>query len=155
MICNSILSFGFQNPILIDEKNVVIAGHGRLAAAKKLKLETVPCIVITWLSDAQIKKYRILDNRLSDEKFSPYDIENLQHEFAELGDPELFDLFPDLIAPDEPQWDELVWEEKSKELSITISFKSKNEMDMFLDEIKPTLDTFKDMCNRKFNWWQV
>lgn len=93
MICNSILSFGFQNPILIDEKNVVIAWHGRLQAAKKLNLETVPCIIVMWLTEAEIKKLRILDNRIWD--FAEYDKENLHLELQAIGDPAIMDMFVD------------------------------------------------------------
>ena len=63
-ICSSIREFGFTNPVLIDEDNGIIAGHGRLMAAKKLELKTVPCIVLVGLSDAQKKAYVIADNAI-------------------------------------------------------------------------------------------
>ena len=63
-ICSSIKEFGFTNPVLIDESNGIIAGHGRLMAAKKLNLKTVPCIVLTGLSEAQKKAYIIADNAI-------------------------------------------------------------------------------------------
>ncbi|WP_299735362.1 ParB/Srx family N-terminal domain-containing protein [uncultured Endozoicomonas sp.] len=63
-ICSSIKEFGFTNPVLIDEDNGIIAGHGRLMAAKKLNLKTVPCIVLAGLSDAQKKAYIIADNAI-------------------------------------------------------------------------------------------
>jgi len=94
MICNSILSFGFQNPILIDEKNVVIAWHGRLQAAKKLNLESVPCIVVSGLTQAEIKQLRILDNRIWD--FWEYDKNNLKLELDMIGDPAIMDMFVDM-----------------------------------------------------------
>lgn len=93
MLCNSIASYWFQNPILIDDKNIVIAGHGRLEAAKKLKLESVPCIVVSWLSDTDIKKLRILDNRIWD--FAEYDKENLFLELEAIADPVIHDMFVD------------------------------------------------------------
>ncbi|MBK7616339.1 MAG: ParB N-terminal domain-containing protein [Burkholderiales bacterium] len=61
----SIKEFGFTNPVLIDEKNTIIAGEGRVLAAKKLKLETVPCIVLTGLSEAQKAAYVIADNKIA------------------------------------------------------------------------------------------
>lgn len=64
-IAASIREFGFTNPILIDENNSIIAGHGRLQAAKKLKLTEVPCIVLEGLSEAQKKAYVIADNKLA------------------------------------------------------------------------------------------
>ena len=64
-VAASIKEFGFTNPILIDENNGIIAGHGRLMAAKKLKLEQVPTITLVGLSEAQRKAYVIADNKLA------------------------------------------------------------------------------------------
>lgn len=64
-ICASINEYGFTNPILIDENNSIIAGHGRLLAAKKLKMKEVPCIVLCGLTEAQKKAYIIADNKLA------------------------------------------------------------------------------------------
>ena len=64
-ICSSIKEFGFTNPVLIDEDNGIIAGHGRLMAAKKLELNTVPCLVLAGLSEAQKKAYVIADNAIA------------------------------------------------------------------------------------------
>lgn len=64
-ICASINEYGFTNPILIDEKNSIIAGHGRLLAAKKLKMKEVPCIVLCGLTEAQKKAYIIADNKMA------------------------------------------------------------------------------------------
>ena len=64
-IAASIKEFGFTNPILIDETNGIIAGHGRLEAARVLNLSTVPCIILSGLSDAQKRAYVIADNKLA------------------------------------------------------------------------------------------
>ena len=64
-IVNSINTFKFTNPILIDENYIILAGHGRWLAAKKLNLEKVPCIQIDYLNEAQKKAYRITDNKLT------------------------------------------------------------------------------------------
>lgn len=64
-IAASIREFGFNNPVLIDERKNIIAGHGRVLAAKKLELEKVPCIVITGLTPAQRKAYTIADNKIA------------------------------------------------------------------------------------------
>ena len=61
----SIKEFGFTNPILIDEENGIIAGHGRLLAAQKLGIEEVPVIVMAGLTDAQKRAYVIADNQLA------------------------------------------------------------------------------------------
>ena len=65
-VAASIQEFGFNNPILIDEHNSIIAGHGRLAAAQKLDMNTVPTILLEGLSEAQRKAYVIADNKLTE-----------------------------------------------------------------------------------------
>lgn len=64
-ISNSIKEFGFTNPILIDENGGIIAGHGRVMAAKSLGLKTAPCLRLSHLSDVQKKAYVIADNKLA------------------------------------------------------------------------------------------
>ena len=82
-ICSSIKEFGFTNPVLIDGENGIIAGHGRLMAAKKLGLEEVPTIELSHLSEAQRKAYILADNKLA--LNSGWDNDLLAIEFAELG----------------------------------------------------------------------
>src|SRR5580698_5186009 len=64
-IAASIAEFGFNNPILVDTKAGIIAGHGRLLAAQKLGLKEVPVIVLDHLSEAQKRAYIIADNQLA------------------------------------------------------------------------------------------
>jgi len=64
-IVASIEEFGFTNPLLIDESNGIIAGHGRLMAAKLLKMKEVPCVVLEGLTETQKKAYVIADNKLA------------------------------------------------------------------------------------------
>ena len=64
-VASSIKEFGFTNPILIDDDGGIIAGHGRLLAAKKLDIDEVPCIRLGYLSEAQRKAYVIADNKLA------------------------------------------------------------------------------------------
>ena len=81
-IAASIKEFGFTNPILIDEENGIIAGHGRLLAAQKLGIEEVPVIVMSGLTAAQKKAYVIADNKLA--LNAGWDDEMLRVEFMEL-----------------------------------------------------------------------
>ncbi|MDD5022028.1 MAG: ParB/Srx family N-terminal domain-containing protein [Endomicrobiaceae bacterium] len=81
-IINSIKAFNFNNPILIDEKNEIIAGHGRLLAAHHLQMGTVPVIRLTHLTEAQKRAYRIADNKLTEN--GAWDINLLTLEFSEL-----------------------------------------------------------------------
>jgi len=64
-IAASIKEFGFNNPVLVDKDNGIIAGHGRVMAAKKLEQEQVPCIRIEHLTDAQRKAYILADNKIA------------------------------------------------------------------------------------------
>ena len=78
----SIREFGFVNPIIADVSNVVVAGHGRLAAARELSLATVPVIRLEHLTPEQIRAYRIADNRLAE--LAPWDEELLALELQDL-----------------------------------------------------------------------
>ena len=65
-VAESIKQFGWQQPIVVDTDGVIIAGHCRYSAAKKLKMKEVPCVVADNLSDEQVKKYRLLDNKTNE-----------------------------------------------------------------------------------------
>lgn len=65
-VAESIKQFGFKIPLVVDRNNVVVCGHTRLKAAKKLKLKTVPCILADDLSEDQIKAFRLVDNRTAE-----------------------------------------------------------------------------------------
>ena len=82
-IAASIKEFGFTNPVLIDDDGGIIAGHGRCMAARKLKLDEVPCIRLTGLTEAQKKAYIIADNKLAlnagwDDEMLAIEIQELQ-----------------------------------------------------------------------------
>lgn len=89
-IAASIREFGFTNPILIDENDGIIAGHGRLMAARKLGLEDVPCIRLSHLTEAQKRAYVIADNKLAlnagwDEELLKIELSALQAEGFDVG----------------------------------------------------------------------
>ena len=65
-IAKSLTEFGWLNPILADDNNVIIAGHGRIAAAKQLGMETAPVLRVSELTPEQVKAYRLADNRLAE-----------------------------------------------------------------------------------------
>lgn len=81
-VANSIKEFGFKVPIIIDKDNVIVAGHTRLLAAKRLGLENVPCIIADDLTEEQIKAFRLADNKVSE--YATWDIEKLELELEEL-----------------------------------------------------------------------
>lgn len=80
---NSIKEFGFKVPIIIDQNNVIVAGHTRLKAAEKLGLEKAPCIRADDLTEDQIKAFRIADNKVAE--FSSWDLEKLDVELEEIN----------------------------------------------------------------------
>ncbi|EGI6469427.1 nuclease, partial [Salmonella enterica subsp. enterica serovar Kisarawe] len=81
-IVNSIREFGFTTPVLIDEDNEIIAGHGRLTAAEVLEIEKIPVIRLTGLTPKQKKAYRIADNKLA--LNAGWDMQLLAEEVSEL-----------------------------------------------------------------------
>lgn len=109
-IAGSIKEFGFTNPVLIDEANGIIAGHGRVLAAQVLGLDEVPCIKLTYLSEAQKKAYVIADNKLA--LNAGWDDEMLKIELAELQDLG-FDL--SLTGFDDKEISEILSEEDQEE----------------------------------------
>ena len=81
-VAGSIREFGFTNPVLIDSQDGIIAGHGRVLAALKLKMDSVPCIRLSHLTETQRKAYIIADNKLA--LNSGWDTEMLLLEFSDL-----------------------------------------------------------------------
>ena len=81
-VAASIREFGFTNPVLIDGEGGIIAGHGRVMAARKLGMADVPCIRLAHLSDAQKRAYIIADNKLA--LNAGWDDKMLALEFADL-----------------------------------------------------------------------
>ncbi len=82
-IAASIREFGFMNPVLVDGENNIIAGHGRVLAARKLGLETVPCVLHEHLTESQRRAYILADNKLA--LNAGWDEEMLRLELVELG----------------------------------------------------------------------
>ncbi len=83
-IAGSIREFGFTNPVLIDGQDGIIAGHGRVLAAQKLGLASVPCIRLAHLTDAQRRAYILADNRLA-ETGGGWDLEMLRLEIDDIA----------------------------------------------------------------------
>jgi len=111
-IAASIKEFGFNNPVLIDEANGIIAGHGRVLAAAKLQLKEVPTICLKHLSDAQRRAYVIADNKLA--MNAGWDEEALAAEIARLSE-EDFDI--DLLGFNTDELDALLNDEPTEGLT--------------------------------------
>lgn len=80
-VAESIKQYGFVQPIVIDKNNVVVIGHCRLLAAKKLKMEDVPCVCVDDLTEEQVRKLRIIDNKSNE---SDWDFDFLNEELLDL-----------------------------------------------------------------------
>lgn len=110
-VVDSINEFGFTNPLLVDENNIIIAGHCRLEAVKRLKFDEVPCIVLDGLSDEQRSACVIADNRLALDAGWDYDILRDQLEFLKDSDyglhntgfdeDEIIEIFGDDVSSDD------------------------------------------------------
>lgn len=83
-IASSIREFGFLSPVLIDRDFNILAGHGRVMAAKKLEMEAVPCVFVEGLSDAQRKAYILADNKLGE--LAEWDQELIAQELQALNE---------------------------------------------------------------------
>lgn len=83
-VAASIKEFGFKVPIIIDQNNVIVAGHTRLKAAELLGLSKVPCVVADDLSGEQLKAFRLADNKTGE--FAEWDFELLAEELQDITD---------------------------------------------------------------------
>ena len=132
-IASSIKEFGFNNPILTDGENGVIAGHGRLLAAKKLGLETVPTIELSGLTEAQKKAYILADNKIAlnsgwDEEILKLELDDLHLQGIDLetvgfSDEELQSIITPPVLAEDFDDDEISEDKLSEALTIEpISF---------------------------------
>lgn len=107
-VANSIREFGFKNPIIVDRRNVIIAGHTRLKAAQKLGLKEVPIIRATGLTEEQVKAFRLADNKTAE--LAAWDYTALEQELGKLNiDMSQFGLYEtDIEAKDDTEEAELL-----------------------------------------------
>lgn len=106
-VANSIKEFGFRQPIVVDENNIIVVGHTRYQAARKLGLDNVPVSKIIGLSPEQINAYRIADNKTNE--YADWDDDLLSLELKDLEHKD-FDL--SLTGYDQKELDKLLFEEK-------------------------------------------
>jgi len=83
-LVEAITNFGFLVPIILDNNNVIVTGHTRLLAAKKIGLKEVPCINAEHLTESQIKQFRLVDNKIAE--MSSWDIDKLGGEISETAE---------------------------------------------------------------------
>jgi len=98
-LAHSIQEYGYQQPLVVDEKNVLIVGHTRYAAMRRLGVETVQVMIADHLTPKQVKQFRLIDNRAAE--YTTWDPEVLAEQLAALEDPErIGQFFPEALAQD-------------------------------------------------------
>lgn len=138
-IANSIKEFWFTQPVVIDNNNVIIIWHGRVEASLKLWLTEVPCVRMENLTEKQVKKLRILDNKLNE---SDWNLTNLKLDLDELWDLDFGDLkisiwemFPEIDFPTfNPDDISLNWEHDER-IKITVFAKDEAEAEMIRNDL--------------------
>jgi len=98
-IANSIKEFGFRQPIVVDKDNILVIGHGRLLAAQKLGIESVPCVRADDLTEEQIKALRLADNKTNE---SEWDFDILSGELNDIFDIDMEQFGFEVELADEP-----------------------------------------------------
>ncbi len=105
-VANSISEFGFKVPIIITSDNIIVAGHTRLKASKKLGLTEVPCIIANDLTEEQIKAFRLADNKTAELASWDFDalmeeLDNIDMDMLQFGFEDLYDDIPDNAEDDD------------------------------------------------------
>lgn len=144
-IAASIKEFGFNSPILISKENSVIAGHGRLEAAKLLGMTIVPCVVLEHLDEIKEKGYRLADNRIAQN--SLWDDELLRVDLESINKACNFDI-NDVLGFNDDEIDRLLnddfefndtsetGEKKDKPLQIVVMFDNEDDQQELFLELK-------------------
>ena len=137
-VAASIKAFGFKVPIVIDRDGVIVCGHTRAKAAKKLKLESVPCVVADDLTEEEIKAFRIADN--SSGAISEWDLALLDLELSDID----FDMseFGLDIKQNEPLPfpDELDDERTKENIIVTMNCKSIKDFESIKEELSRIIE---------------
>lgn len=139
-VAESIQAYGWQQPIVVDKNNVIIVGHTRYQAAKKMKLKKVPVKVAKNLTEEQVKGYRISDNKTSD--YSIWDNKKLLKELEELEKKAIYtgfdtsDYFEDIL--DETDNEPIANNEDGVTYSLSFSTQNKERFERiqaFIEEV--------------------
>lgn len=148
-IVDSINTFGWTNPILVDENNLILAGHGRLRAAHELGMDKVPCIELSKLSDAEKKAYILADNKLAEN--SGWDNDLLKSELNILKDLDFdvsvigFDSVEmSTILDDIDYEDDSSWSDNETIIQYNIIFDNDKQQDIWFQFLKFLKNTYEE-----------
>ena len=144
-VVESFKKFGFHGPILIDKNNEIICGHTRYKAAKKLKMTVVPTICLDNLTDAQVARFRILDNKVSE--FSKWDEDLLQEELSDL----IPDFKMDIFGFKNLQPDDKLNEDKNSDVSTKKNFTTTRQQ---VDFTPSSVIERGSEYNRIYEYWK-
>lgn len=140
-VANSIEKFGWQQPIVVDKKHVIIVGHTRYKAALKLGLKVVPVVVAKNLDDEQARAYRLADNKTNE--LSSWDDDKLDQEMSKLLDFDMsdfgFDVSNDDVVPasdDELDGEDLGVQDDDDDYILEVQCNNKADMEQKYNDLK-------------------
>ena len=133
----SISQFGFKVPMILDKENVIVAGHTRYEAAKALGMTEVPVIYADDLSEEQVRKFRLVDNKTAE--FAVWDFSKLEEELAEL---DFSDFDFGFSQPEEEDIDEsdLDADTEKSGVVVTLRFEDSADYEAYEERIKNLAD---------------
>lgn len=124
---NSIKEFGFQQPIVVDKDNVIIAGHTRYKAAREIGMKTVPTIVAGDLTEEQVKAYRLADNKTGE--IAEWDFDKLFEEISGIEEIDMSDFGFDLKFDEEEEPDLSGEKQETPETTFALNVVLGNEQE--------------------------
>lgn len=141
-VAESIKEFGWQQPIVVDKDNVIIVGHTRWKAAKKLGMKKVPVVVASNLTPEKVKAYRLADNKVSEE--SIWDNKKLLDELDELNkiDEDVFTGFSESDIFDDVLNESLNDVLKDNEEGVTYNFSCKTQNKELYEKLKEVVKKY-------------
>ena len=136
---SSIREFGFVNPVLIDGNKNIIAGHGRIEAAKREGMTEVPCVFVEHLTDAQKRAYILADNRLAE--LAGWNIELLQMELLDLeANFDMADFGFDIVEPTGEIPDDLDDDRSKENVIVSINCGNVSNYDVIKERLQSLAD---------------
>lgn len=143
-VAESIREFGFRVPIVIDKDNVIVAGHTRLKAAKKIGMKTVPCVRADDLTEEQVRAYRLADNKVGED--SEWDFNELGEELGNIFDLDMGRFGFNLVSDDDSFGDTFTLPDGDKneivQMTFTLHERQKELIEDAMNRIEDTPETF-------------